>query len=93
MLASKDMAVGYSGTQIGMGGRALSRPPRILRQCLLEIALILSGEKDHLVLRQNLLLFIQSACVNKGLTTTVQTETILCLYVAEGELNLGQVLY
>jgi hypothetical protein len=34
MLASKDMAVGYSGTQIGMGGKALSRPPRILRQCL-----------------------------------------------------------
>ena len=61
MLASKDMAVGYSGTQIGMGGKALSRPPRILRQCLWEIALILSGEKDHLVLRQNLLLFISQS--------------------------------
>jgi hypothetical protein len=86
MQASKHITDGYSGTKIVMGGKALSRPARTQHQCLLETALFVSGEQNHLVLGQNLLLFIQNACVNKGLTKSVQTETILCLYVAEMEL-------
>jgi hypothetical protein len=93
MEALKDMTDDYSEPQIGMGGKALCRPARTLRQCLREIALIVSGEQDHLFLGQNLLLFIQSAYVNKGLTKPAQTETILCRYAAEMELNLSQVPY